>query len=116
MSRRQKWVIGGLLVALIVAAFLSPFASTKPDGLERVAEDHGFLEKGEGKEVIKSPIPDYVMPGVANETLAGSLAGVVGTLLTFILFVLVGKILFRRSGDYADRKPGMGPGAKGGSL
>ncbi|MBF7082037.1 PDGLE domain-containing protein [Desulfallas sp. Bu1-1] len=71
------------IAALIVAACLSPFASPHPDGLERVAEDKGFLEKGEGKEVITSPIPDYLFPGIGNESLATSAAGVVGTLLTF---------------------------------
>jgi len=79
--KKGIWV--GLIIALLVAAFLSPFASSSPDGLERVAEDKGFLEKGEGKEVLESPIPDYVIPGIPNETVAGSAAGILGTFLTF---------------------------------
>jgi cobalt/nickel transport protein len=72
-----------LLIALAVAVFLSPFASPHPDGLERVAEDYGFLDKGEGSALVGSPIPDYLFPGIENEGLATSVAGLIGTLLAF---------------------------------
>lgn len=96
----KKDVIIGLLLALLVAAVLSPFASTSPDGLERVAEDKGFIDRGEGKEVIKSPIPDYEVPSIANKTFAGISAGIIGTILTFItMFGLVKGISFFRKKD-----------------
>lgn len=78
--RKEVWVL--LILAIIAAVFLSPFASPFPDGLERVAEDKGFLEKGEEKEIVHSPIPDYVFPGISNEKVATSIAGIIGTLLT----------------------------------
>lgn len=84
------------IAAIIVAACLSPFASSFPDGLERVAGDKGFLNKGEGKEVIASPIPDYAFPGVRNEVLATSTAGVLGTLLTFGAAYGLGKMVRKR--------------------
>ncbi|WP_027364851.1 PDGLE domain-containing protein [Desulfotruncus alcoholivorax] len=84
------------IAALIVAACLSPFASSFPDGLERVAEDKGFLEKGEGKEVITSPIPDYTFPGVRNGVLATSTAGVLGTVLTFGAAYGLGKLVRKK--------------------
>ena len=79
-----------LLAALAVAVFLSPFASSSPDGLERVAEDLGFIEKGE-EQVLKSPIPDYAFPGIENEKVATALAGAAGTLLTFGAVYAVGR-------------------------
>lgn len=91
--RRGVWTF--LLVAVVVALFLSPFASPFPDGLEKVAFDIGFLERGEGKAVIQSPIPDYTFPGISNEKVATSVAGVVGTLLTF--GVMYGVALMIRS-------------------
>lgn len=72
-----------LLLALVVAALLSPFASSSPDGLERVAEDLGFIEKGEGEPIIESPVPDYTFPGIKNESVGTAAAGVAGTLATF---------------------------------
>jgi cobalt/nickel transport protein len=62
--------------------FLSPWASSFPDGLERVAEDLGFIKKAEGPGATvwgKSPIPDYKIPGIQNESLATGLAGLAGT-------------------------------------
>ena len=84
-----------LLAALAVAVFLSPFASSSPDGLERVAEDLGFIEKGE-EQVLKSPIPDYAFPGIENEKAATALAGAVGTLLTFGAVYAVGRAASRK--------------------
>ena len=54
-------------------------------GLERVAENQGFIE--EAREPWYSVIPDYVFPGIANEGAATILAGLVGTLLMFVLMV-----------------------------
>lgn len=99
----RKSVFLALLVSLAIAAFISPFASSNPDGLERVAEDKGFIHLSEGKKVVKSPMPDYVMPGVGNEKAAGSMAGVAGTMITFLTMYGLGKIYTKKSrkvGDY----------------
>ncbi|MGI9950998.1 PDGLE domain-containing protein [Moorellaceae bacterium AZ2] len=71
-----------LLAALAVAALLSPWASSSPDGLERVAEDLGFMHLAEGKALLDGWMPDYVFPGLQHEGLATAAAGVTGTLLT----------------------------------
>ena len=74
-------ILAGLLIALSLAIFLAPFASPWPDGLERVAEDKGFVALAEIRPVISSPIPDYAWPGIRNERLATAIAGLVGTLI-----------------------------------
>ncbi|SHF35198.1 cobalt/nickel transport protein [Desulfofundulus australicus DSM 11792] len=104
----KKNLLWGLLVALAVAAFLSPFASPSPDGLERVAEDKGFLHLAEGKELIHALMPDYVFPGVASGGLATSLAGLVGTLLVFAAMYLLVRLVIRPKGS-----AGKGPSGKG---
>jgi len=58
---------------------LAPLASPHPDGLERVAEDVGFIDTAQ--DAPYEIIPDYVLPGVSNENLAVIGAGVVGTLI-----------------------------------
>ena len=88
MKAKKKWWITGIAIAIFMACVLSLFASPEPDGLERVAEDQGFLGKAEGQEVIHAPMPDYVMPGIENEQLAAVLAGLVGVLI--ILGVTLG--------------------------
>jgi len=91
----KKTVLIVLLAALAVAVLLSPFASSSPDGLERVAEDLGFIEKGE-ESMIKSPIPDYTFPGIKSEKVATALAGAVGTLLTFGAVYALGRAATRK--------------------
>ena len=76
----MKWWLIGLLACLLVAAF-SPLASSSPDGLERVAENEGFL--GLAQETPFQLIADYLFPGVENEAVATILAGLIGTLILF---------------------------------
>ena len=79
----KKEILFGLLVAAFLAVVLSPLASPWLDGLERVADDKGFLEKGEVEPVISAPVPDYAWPGLKSEKLATSAAGILGTLIVF---------------------------------
>lgn len=94
---KKKEIAFGLLIAFICAGIISLFASESPDGLERVAEDKGFLEKGEGEPVLKSPIPDYVMPGLSNEKLATSIAGLLGTVVVFAVTYGLALLLKQRN-------------------
>jgi cobalt/nickel transport protein len=81
-----------------VAVFLSPLASSWPDGLERVAHDYGFIARGEQGSVLKSPIPDYVFPVLKNEKLAISISGLLGTMIIFGIGCTLGLLLKRRKG------------------
>jgi len=69
-----------LAAAALVALLLAPVASSWPDGLERVAEDHGFIDRA--VTLIQAPIPDYVLPGMSGGP-ATALAGVLGVAVTF---------------------------------
>jgi len=95
----MKKNIGGfvfisLIIALILAILISPFASPWPDGLEKVAEDKGFIEEALEEGVWKySPIPDYAFPGVGSEVIATALAGLIGTLITITIGWLIGKFI-----------------------
>lgn len=89
----KRWWIAGLVIALIVAV-LSPLASPHPDGLERVAEDQGFIDLAQDPSY--EIIPDYVFPGIASENVATILAGVVGTVILFVLMFGAGRIMVKR--------------------
>ena len=80
----KLFTILALAVAVGLAAAVSPYASSSPDGLERVAEDKAFLERGTLHSVQEeSPVPDYAFPGVDDARVATGLAGFAGTLLVF---------------------------------
>jgi len=80
---RKKDIIIVLAIAILVSFFLSPFASKRPDGLERVAKDKGFLARVEGKPPVMAPLPDYTFPGIRKGKAATAVAGALGTLAAF---------------------------------
>ena len=79
------WISG--LVLTVVLLVISPLASSKPDGLEWVAEKLGFLILAQ--DASYHIIPDYVLPGIQNEALATILAGVVGVVIVMALVLLL---------------------------
>lgn len=87
---RKVFLIGGLLLAFVVAGFLSGFASGSPDGLEKVAADEGFLDSGGDHAFGDFFLADYAVAGIENERLAAGLAGVIGVVAT----LAVGTLLF----------------------
>lgn len=88
-ARRRLTLVGfilaGLAVALLLAFFVGPQASSNPDGLERVATDKGFIDSAEDSAVADSPLADYALDGVDDEGLSTGLAGIVGVAVTFVV-------------------------------
>jgi len=97
MKRRLDGLIWiGLGVSLLLALFLSPFASSSPDGLEKVAETKGFLEKAEGWKFWKyAPFSEYAIPWIKNEKVSTALSGLIGTLAIFFMAMGIGKLIKR---------------------
>jgi len=99
MKRRLDgfvWI--GLGIALLLALFLSPFASTSPDGLEKVAETKGFSEKGESWKFWKhAPLLDYNIPWIKNKKVSTALSGLIGTLAIFFIALGIGKLIKKTS-------------------
>lgn len=79
----RVFVALGLLVAFVLAGFVSGYAFSSPDGLEKVAQDEGFLESAEDHSFADWPLADYAVSGIDNERLAGGLAGVIGVSIVF---------------------------------
>ena len=93
MNTKRKTVlftIIGILIILIIAMALSLVASSFPDGLEKVAEDYGFIDRA--VEVLPEGfflIPDYAFGGVENEYMQTSIAGLFGVLIILAIFAVV---------------------------
>jgi cobalt/nickel transport system permease protein len=88
----RGWVAAGLIVALVVV-LLAPFASANPDGLERVAIDMGFIERG--ADAPYQILPDYTIPLLGDTGLSTVLAGVAGVLGVAALTVITVRLLRR---------------------
>ena len=85
-------VVGGLALSLFVAGFLSFYASSSPDGLERVADDTGFAGTAADSANAALPTADYGIAGVNDAHLSTGLAGILGVIavavIVFGLFLL----------------------------
>ncbi|MEU4954006.1 energy-coupling factor ABC transporter permease [Streptomyces lavendulae] len=88
-STRPLW-ISGLVTALVLAGFVSYYASSSPDGLEKVAADQGIDAKAREHAAAGSPLADYSVKDVSDARLSGGLAGIIGVGGT----VLVGTGIF----------------------
>lgn len=105
-SSRAVW-LGGLAASLVLAGFVSFYASASPDGLEKVAGDHGIDKAAEEHAVADGPLADYGVSGVDDARLSGGLAGVIGVGVTAAAGTGVFVVVRRRENsgheDAADR-------------
>ncbi|MGB7414379.1 MAG: PDGLE domain-containing protein [Thermosynechococcaceae cyanobacterium] len=98
--RYGVFLLSGLGVAVAVAALLSPFASSNPDGLNRVAEDLKFTDKEHAEPPAKTlpfakVFDGYALKGVPQQ-IAIPVAGIVGTFAAFGVAWTLGKVFVRR--------------------
>jgi hypothetical protein len=98
-SNLRMFVVGGLLVAIGLAMLVSGFASSSPDGLNKVAEDHGIAANAKQHLFENGPLAGYAVKGVGDERLSTALSGLIGVLVTFGLgLVLFAVVRVLRSG------------------
>jgi hypothetical protein len=96
---KLRYWLGLLVVGIgiaILITFFSPLASSEPDGLEKVAENEGFIHSA--KDAPYTVIADYVFPWVHNEDAATVLAGITGVLIVAAIALTVAFLLWRVRG------------------
>ena len=108
---RLRYYLGllvvGIGIALLITLF-TPLASSEPDGLEKVAENEGFI--AEAEDAPYEVIAGYVLPWVDNEDLATILAGMIGVLIVAAISLAVTFVLWRLRGARRSAAGGAGPG------
>jgi cobalt/nickel transport system permease protein len=100
-SPRRLW-LGGLVTSLVLAGFVSFYASADPDGLEKVAADKGIDRTVEEHAAADSPLADYGVKDVSDARLSGGLAGVIGVGMTVALGSGVFYVVRRRRSEDAE--------------
>ena len=98
--KQKTFLLSGFVVSLFLAGVVSFYASSNPDGLEKVAEDIGFIETAKENTNADGVLADYGVKGVDNERLSVGAAGVIGVIATGV--VSTGLFMLVR------RKPGSG--------
>ncbi|MHA4815031.1 energy-coupling factor ABC transporter permease [Streptomyces aculeolatus] len=111
-STRRIWAAGAA-ASLVLAGIVSFYASSDPDGLEKVAGDEGIAKEEKEHALSDSPLADYGVEDVTNTRLSGGLAGVIGVTATLAVGSGVFVVLRRRTGPGRHSDQGSGQGAGG---
>lgn len=92
----RRRVAAGLLIAGTTVGLASLFASTSPDGLEKIASDLGFINASQAAPF--ELFADYSVPGF--DGVAGTaLAGVIGALVVLAVIVLLNRLASAQKGS-----------------
>jgi cobalt/nickel transport protein len=78
----KKYPIAILLISGVLAGGVSYFASSNPDGLNKVAIDLGFAENETDHSNGDSALAGYETAGVDNSALSRAIAGITGVFAT----------------------------------
>lgn len=86
LADRGRWSTRGsvwaaVLAVAVVAGVISQFASSSPDGLERVASETGIEASPDGGGAAGSIFADYATRGIGNEQVSLAVAGLTGAVL-----------------------------------
>ena len=109
-SNLRLFIAGGLLVAIGLAMLVSGFASGSPDGLNKVAEDHGFAANARQHLFENGPLAGYAVKGVNGDRLSTGISGLIGVLVTFgIGLALFALLRAMRSGGDGRSEPTRAP-------
>jgi PDGLE domain len=76
--RSTRFFVAFALVAAVLAGVVSYVASASPDGLNRVAADHGIADQERRHALADGPMAGYGLRGVDQPWLSGGLAGIAG--------------------------------------
>jgi cobalt/nickel transport protein len=91
----KQFYIGGAIISLMLAGVVSFYASSHPDGLEKVASEIGFIDNAKAPASSGSALANYGVAGVENERASVGIAGVIGVAATGViatgLFLYLGK-------------------------
>ncbi|MFI0739881.1 PDGLE domain-containing protein [Streptomyces sp. NPDC021100] len=93
---RRRFAVVVMAVTVLLAGFVSYYAASTPDGLEKAARDKGIDRKARETATEGSPLADDRVKDVSDTRASGALAGVVGVGVTLAAGTGVLVVLRRR--------------------
>ena len=96
--KQKTFLIAGFIASLFLAGVVSFYASSNPDGLEKVAGDIGFSETAKENTNSDGILADYGVKGIDNPSLSTGAAGVVGVVATAAISTGLFALIRRKSG------------------
>jgi ABC-type sulfate transport system permease component len=89
----RKYLIAIALIVIFLVVFI-PLASTRPDGLEKVAESLGIEEI---TPLWNGLMTDYSVGALGNSYASTLLAGVFGTVLVLLASLVLGRAVTKKT-------------------
>ncbi|MFM7860159.1 MAG: PDGLE domain-containing protein [Candidatus Nanopelagicaceae bacterium] len=96
---QKKFFLIGAVVTLILAGVVSFYASSSPDGLEKVAERIGFIDTAKDHAIDNSPLADYGVEGIENDRVSVGISGIIGVAITGVVAYIIFMALARKKRD-----------------
>ena len=96
--KQKTFLITGFIASLFLAGIVSYYASSSPDGLEKVAGDIGFIDTAKENTNSEGILADYGVKGVDNQRLSTGAAGVIGVVATAAISTGLFALIRRKSG------------------
>jgi cobalt/nickel transport protein len=96
--KQKTFLITGFIASLFLAGIVSYYASSSPDGLEKVAGDIGFVDTAKENTNSEGILADYGVKGVDNQRLSTGAAGVIGVVATGAISTGLFALIRRKSG------------------
>lgn len=97
--KQKTFLISGFIASLFLAGIVSFYASSHPDGLEKVASDIGFIDSAKDHTNSDGILADYGVKGVDNARLSTGAAGVIGVIATGAVSTGLFLLIRRKSGE-----------------
>lgn len=97
--KQITFLITGFIASLFLAGIVSFYASSSPDGLEKVAGDIGFIDTAKENTNSEGILADYGVKGVDNQRLSTGAAGIIGVVATGAISTGLFFLIRRKSGD-----------------
>ena len=97
--KQKTFLISGFVASLFLAGVVSFYASSNPDGLEKVAKDIGFNETAKDHTYADGALADYGVKGIENDRLSTGAAGVIGVIATGVISTGLFMMVRRKSGS-----------------
>jgi ABC-type sulfate transport system permease component len=95
----KKILLAVTLIVVFLIVFI-PFASSNPDGLEKVALTYGAQEQG---NVWNGLITDYSLPSIGNQYVSTLVAGIFGVTMVLVSGLLIGKFMMPKAKENQEK-------------
>ena len=96
MQSNRKFYVAGFIASLFLAGVVSFYASSHPDGLEKVAGDIGFIKTAKDHSNAEGTLAGYSVKGIENERASVGVAGVIGVIGTAVVAGIGFKLIARK--------------------